>query len=63
MPFSASTAVHVKRVRGKGLGVFATRDIEVNEVIERCPVLVLAMSEVWQTDSRLARNIDRSRAQ
>lgn len=57
MPFVASNAVQVKEVRGKGLGVFAARDIASDEVIERCPVLVLSKSDVWQVDSSLSRYV------
>lgn len=57
MPFVASIAVQVKEIRGKGLGVFAARDIVADEVIERCPVLVLSKSDVWQVDSTLSRYV------
>jgi len=40
-----SDAVVVKRVKGKGRGVFARRPIRKGEVIETCPVLVLTDAE------------------
>src|SRR3954452_16625943 len=46
MPHTHSDAIEVKRVRGKGRGVFARRFIRRGEVIERVPVLVLATEEV-----------------
>jgi uncharacterized protein len=42
MPMKPSDAIEIKRVRGKGRGVFARRPIEEGEVIETCPMLVLA---------------------
>jgi hypothetical protein len=36
---------YVKRVKGKGRGVFAKRDIEEGQVIEMCPVLVFSKGE------------------
>ena len=41
-----SAAIEVKRVRGKGRGVFARRSIAEGEVIESCPVLVVPAEEV-----------------
>ncbi len=35
----------LKRIPGKGLGVFATKDFEVGEIIESCPVLQLTPTE------------------
>ena len=46
MAVTQSDAVEVKRVRGKGRGVFARRSIEAGEVIETCPVLVLPAESV-----------------
>jgi hypothetical protein len=46
MPMTQSDAIEVKRVRGKGRGVFARRRIEADEVIETCPVLVLPAGSV-----------------
>ncbi len=57
MAFAASTAVCVKEVRGKGWGVFAARDIAADEIIERCPMLVLSKSDVWQVDATLSRYV------
>ena len=41
MAFKQSNAIEVKRVKGKGRGVFARRLIRKGEVIEIVPVLVL----------------------
>ena len=41
MALSQSDAIEVKRIKGKGRGVFARRPIRKGEVIETCPVLVL----------------------
>jgi uncharacterized protein len=46
MPLTQSDKVEVRRVRGKGRGVFARRPIEAGEVIETCPVLVLPAGAV-----------------
>ena len=46
MPITQSDAIEVKRVKGKGRGVFARRPIRQGEVIERVPVLVLPAAEV-----------------
>jgi SET domain-containing protein len=46
MPLTPSDAIEVKRVRGKGRGVFARRPIEEGEVIETCPVLVLPAESI-----------------
>ena len=46
MPMTQSDAIEIKRVRGKGRGVFARRPIEAGEVIETCPVLVLPAGSV-----------------
>jgi SET domain-containing protein len=46
MALTQSDAIEVKRVRGKGRGVFARRPIEAGEVIETCPVLVLPAGAV-----------------
>ena len=40
-----SDAIEVKRVKGKGRGVFARRAIDKGEVVERVPVLVLTAAE------------------
>jgi hypothetical protein len=46
MEFTHSDAIEVKRIKGKGRGVFARRPIRKGEVIERVPVLVLSIEEV-----------------
>ena len=51
MAFEQSDAVVVKRVPGKGLGVFARRPIGEGEVIERVPVLVLPDDEIEDGES------------
>ena len=45
MAFTQSNAIEVKRVKGKGRGVFARRLIRQGEVIERVPMLVLTAEE------------------
>ncbi len=45
MAFTQSDAIEVKRVRGKGRGVFARRAIRKGEVIEQVPMLVLTAEE------------------
>jgi SET domain-containing protein len=45
MAFQQSDAIEVKRVRGKGRGVYARRLIRKGEVIERVPVLVMSLEE------------------
>lgn len=46
MAFRHSVAIEVRRVKGKGRGVFATRPIRSGELIERVPVLVLPVREL-----------------
>jgi uncharacterized protein len=46
MPLRQSDAIEVKRVKGKGRGVFARRPIRKGQVIERVPVIVLPAEEV-----------------
>ena len=41
MALKSTDAVELKRVKGKGRGVFARRPIAAGEVIERAPILVL----------------------
>ena len=48
MAFQHSDAVEVKRIKGKGRGVFARRAILKGEVIERVPVLVMTEDEYAQ---------------
>jgi uncharacterized protein len=45
MALTHSDAIEVKRIQGKGRGVFARRVIREGEVIERVPVLVLPRAE------------------
>ena len=45
-----SDMIEVKRVKGKGRGVFARRAIQEGEVIERVPVLVLRLDEIKNGD-------------
>src|SRR5512142_3056443 len=51
MAFTQSEAIEVKRVKGKGRGVFARRPIRKGEVIERVPVLVLPIEEIRNLSS------------
>ena len=52
MAFRQSDAVEVKRIKGKGRGVFARRGIARGEVIERVPVLVMTSDEYAKGLSR-----------
>src|SRR3954454_18101685 len=45
MPFTHSDLIEVKRVKGKGRGVFARRTIRKGELIERVPMLVMPAGE------------------
>src|SRR4051812_23962247 len=45
MAFTQSDAIEVKRIKGKGRGVFARRLIRKGEVIERVPMLVLSSED------------------
>ena len=45
MAFTQSDAIEVKRIRGKGRGVFARRLIRKGEVIETVPMIVLSAEE------------------
>lgn len=45
MPIHHSELVEVKRVKGKGRGVFARRWIPKGEIIERVPVVVFPVDE------------------
>ena len=45
MAFQQSDAIEVKRVPGKGRGVFARRGILKGEVIEKVPLLVMPAEE------------------
>ena len=46
MPLKQSDLIEVKRIKGKGRGVFARRLIRKGQVIERVPVIVLPDDEV-----------------
>jgi uncharacterized protein len=45
MPFNHSDSIEVKKVKGKGRGVFARRLIRADEVIERVPMLVFPVDQ------------------
>jgi SET domain-containing protein len=45
MAFTHSDSVEVKRIKGKGRGVFARRLIRKGELIEKVPMLVLPVEE------------------
>lgn len=45
MALKQTDAIEVKRVKGKGRGVFARRPIAAGEVIERVPVVVIPYGE------------------
>ena len=55
MPLRQSDAIEVRRIAGKGRGVFARRAIRAGEEIERVPVIVLpeAIIDEGPADSRL----------
>ena len=55
MPLTQSDAIEVKRVRGKGRGVFARRPIGAGEVIETCPVLVLPAGSIEDVSAGIGR--------
>jgi len=46
MPHVQSALIEVRRVRGKGRGVFARVSIAKGTVIERVPVIVVPMGEI-----------------
>jgi len=46
MAFQTPAGIFAKRVRGKGLGVFARRRFDKGDEIERVPVIVLPTSEL-----------------
>jgi uncharacterized protein len=52
MPFTHSELVEVRRIRGKGRGVFARRAIHAGVVIERVPVVVLPIEEIGSAEMR-----------
>ena len=45
MAFTQSQSIEVKRIKGKGRGVFARRLIRKGELIEKVPMLVLPVEE------------------
>ena len=45
MPFQQSDAVIIKRIKGKGRGVFARRNIAKGELIESVPLLLMTADE------------------
>ena len=48
MAFRHSDSIEVKRIKGKGRGVFARRPIRKGEVIEQVPMLVMPDDENWR---------------
>jgi SET domain-containing protein len=57
MPFHASDYIEVKRISGKGRGVFARRHIEADTVFEKVPVIVMPAEEVLEsTESSVLAN-------
>ena len=53
MGLRQTDAIEVRRVRGKGRGVFARRAIPKGEIFEICPVLVLPAGSLGATDGGL----------
>ena len=51
MALKQSAMIEVKRIKGKGRGVFALRAIVAGEIIEQVPVLVLDRTDVEDEDS------------
>jgi len=51
MALVQTEAIEVKRIKGKGRGVFARRLLRRGEVIERVPVLLLPIAEVRDPSS------------
>ena len=49
MPFRASDYIEVKRIPGKGRGVFARRCIPSGTIFEQVPVIVIPEQEVLET--------------
>ena len=45
MAFTQSASIGIKRIKGKGRGVFARRLIKKGELIEKVPMLVLSVEE------------------
>lgn len=53
MAMTQSDKVEVKRIRGKGRGVFARRAIGKGEVFEICPVLILPAGSLEDDETGL----------
>lgn len=49
MPFHASDLIEVKRISGKGRGVFACRHIPEGTVFEKVPVIVMPAEEALES--------------
>src|SRR3954447_10368538 len=47
MAFTQSESIEVKRIKGKGRGVFARRLIRRGELIEKVPMLVLRVEDYY----------------
>ena len=52
MALMHSETVEVRKIRGKGRGVFARRPIEEGEIIERVPVIVIPADQVGDDPGR-----------
>ena len=44
-PASCGNRIEMSHIKGKGMGVLATKDIKDGELIERCPVFVISSEE------------------
>lgn len=49
MPLRASSCIEVKRIPGKGRGVFATEMISAGTVFERVPVIVMPAEDILES--------------
>jgi SET domain-containing protein len=47
LAFQQSDLIYVKKIPGKGRGVFASRPISKGDVIERVPVLLIPVEEIY----------------
>ena len=54
MPITASTLIEVKRIKGKGRGLFAREFIPEDTLIERVPVIVLPQADLYREDGTSA---------
>ena len=56
MPHIPSKLIEVRKVPGKGRGVFARKNIKKKTVIERCPIIELPVSDAFgqPEDTRIA---------